>query len=757
MDSKAHPMTGANPDQWPAFVMPWNDATPGPTDMSWLLEKPAGAHGFITSRDGHFATGDGRRWRAWGVVICGEAAVPRMDEAPVIARRLAKFGVNCLRLHHIDHRFPDGILIRHSSGKRIPAISVDGVCYRDDEPTRALDPEGMARFDWLVYHCKLNGIYINMGLYVSRPFSSADGVREADQIGLSKGIIYWDDQMIRLQKEFAHQFLTHVNPYTGNSYANEPALAMIELCNESSVTLAWQGGMLTPPSANDPGGKWWVRIPPSYAADLDRRWNAWLACHYASRAELVQAWQGDLCETEDPSLGSVRRLSPPEFAQANRQRFLDEATFLSEIERSYYRDMESFLRGECGARQMMMGTADCAGGQQGMLPLIAANAALGMTDGHAYWQLPNPPISDRPWGMLPLKNTPMVDDPDRSLPARLSRTAVAGLPHIIGEVYEPFPHDYGCEAIPIMAAYGLLQDWDGIFWCKYRGHYHFGRLWGPGPYWPWDHHAIGAFLSMVNDPMRLSQLAVSGLMWHRGDVQAAKMVVERSVPHEWALESQRNATPDAGFPYALPYLRGRLGLVHGVRITDFNAAAVRPAPGEVELPAGKIVSDSGELIWEEAPEDGRVLIDAPRAQAVIMRAGGRATTNMRVDLATPFAAVHLASLEDRPISQASSLLLVAAARVANTRMKLFADDSRTVLGPTTVEENWGKPPARVEPVCATVTLAGLVGARCVNVQPLDGCGQPLGKARRATRNGKDFIVRLSEKPGTTWYLIEVIR
>ena len=28
-------------DRWPAFVMPWDDTTPGPTDMSFLLEKPA--------------------------------------------------------------------------------------------------------------------------------------------------------------------------------------------------------------------------------------------------------------------------------------------------------------------------------------------------------------------------------------------------------------------------------------------------------------------------------------------------------------------------------------------------------------------------------------------------------------------------------------------------------------------------------------------------------------------------------------------
>ena len=34
-------------DTWPPFTVPWNDTSPGPTDMSFLLDKPAGAAGFI--------------------------------------------------------------------------------------------------------------------------------------------------------------------------------------------------------------------------------------------------------------------------------------------------------------------------------------------------------------------------------------------------------------------------------------------------------------------------------------------------------------------------------------------------------------------------------------------------------------------------------------------------------------------------------------------------------------------------------------
>ncbi len=55
--------------------------------MSLLLEKPAGAHGFIRSHAGHLVTGDERRWRAWGVNITFGDPMPSATEAPLLAGR----------------------------------------------------------------------------------------------------------------------------------------------------------------------------------------------------------------------------------------------------------------------------------------------------------------------------------------------------------------------------------------------------------------------------------------------------------------------------------------------------------------------------------------------------------------------------------------------------------------------------------------------------------------------------------------------
>src|ERR1700722_4552123 len=40
-----------------------------PVDVSFLLDAPAGKHGFVRAQGGHLVTGDGARIRFWGVNV----------------------------------------------------------------------------------------------------------------------------------------------------------------------------------------------------------------------------------------------------------------------------------------------------------------------------------------------------------------------------------------------------------------------------------------------------------------------------------------------------------------------------------------------------------------------------------------------------------------------------------------------------------------------------------------------------------------
>ena len=214
-------------------------------DVSFLLDAPAGKHGFVRAQGAHLVTGDGKRIRFWGVNITdwskGSVMVPSKEDAPLWAATLARFGVNCVRLQFLDLPTPRGL--------------IDG--KRDD--TRALDPEAFDREDFFIAELEKRGIYINFNLLVGRPFKAGDGVQDYQKIREgAKGISLYDPRIIELQKEYAKQLLAHYNPYTKIEYRNDPAVAMVEINNENAL---WVG-------AHGP--------TPYYDHELADLYNAWL-------------------------------------------------------------------------------------------------------------------------------------------------------------------------------------------------------------------------------------------------------------------------------------------------------------------------------------------------------------------------------------------------------------------------------------------------------------------------------------------------
>ncbi|MFA0760404.1 MAG: hypothetical protein HZLCBSQH_000498 [Candidatus Fervidibacterota bacterium] len=245
------------------FVLPWDDATPSVTDISHWLHKPAGKFGHIrVGTDGHLYAGT-QRVRFLGVNLCFGACFPRKEDAEKIAPRMAKFGINIVRFHHMDmQEFPDGIRRR-------------GVPH-----TRDLDPEALDRLDYLIAQLKRNGIYVNLNLLVSRPFNAADGLpKEIEQLGWKERHIvgFFYEPCLELQKEYARKLLTHRNPYTGLTYAEDPAVAFVEINNENGLIRAWLGGQVD-------------NLPEVFLRELQRQWNEWLKKRYGTTEKLRKVW-----------------------------------------------------------------------------------------------------------------------------------------------------------------------------------------------------------------------------------------------------------------------------------------------------------------------------------------------------------------------------------------------------------------------------------------------------------------------------------
>ncbi|HEV3119343.1 MAG TPA: beta-galactosidase, partial [Gemmataceae bacterium] len=259
----AVPGHGAENSKLVPFVLPWDDASPGVTNVSAWLHKPAGKFGPIhAGSDGHLLAGD-QRIRFLGVNLCFAATIPQKEDAPKIAARMARFGINVVRFHHMDmFAFPAGIRARHSSH------------------TSDLDPEALERLDFLIAQLKRNGIYSNLNLLVSRPFKQSDGLpAEIERVDpkTQHAIGFFYEPMLRLQKEYARNLLGHRNPYTQLRYAEDPAVAFVEINNENGLLQGWLGNQVD-------------SLPQVFLDDLRQQWNAWLRKQYASTDKLHDAW-----------------------------------------------------------------------------------------------------------------------------------------------------------------------------------------------------------------------------------------------------------------------------------------------------------------------------------------------------------------------------------------------------------------------------------------------------------------------------------
>src|SRR5262249_18750330 len=104
------------------FVMNHRAAAASPADVSFLLDAPAGRTGFVRIQNGHLAKGEGTRLKLWGVHLTdwsrGSVLLPPKEDTPMWAATLARYGVNCVRLHFLDLDAPRGIIASGGSDSR---------------------------------------------------------------------------------------------------------------------------------------------------------------------------------------------------------------------------------------------------------------------------------------------------------------------------------------------------------------------------------------------------------------------------------------------------------------------------------------------------------------------------------------------------------------------------------------------------------------------------------------------------------------
>ena len=664
----------AGPDWIPFAHEPWIE--PGSAlDFSSVVphHAPAGKFGRVVVRGGHFEFEGlpGVPQRFYGVNLCNTANLPdTAEQAERFAANLARIGYNAVRFHHHERWM----------------VSEDGRARADGNGTRT-DPALQAKFDLLVAACVKHGIYLTTDLYVSRADAIPWRALGFDRDGTVPGSRYkilcaFHEPTFANLREWTRNFLSHVNPHTGRSLADEPALACLALVNEGSL------------------GNWGAAALREHEC-VREAWKAWL---------FAKAGNPAFAGIPDTIPDSLYAKDGATSANRHAAAF---AIFLVDAETRLFERLRGFVRGELGCRAPLSNLSDWYEPVQHALP----RRGFDYVDAHFYVDLPQ--FLGTSW-QLPSRcpnANPMRGD-DRGVPGIVWRRQ-EDKPFCVTEFNYAGPGRFRGVGGIATGAIAALQDWGGLW----RFAWSHSRIGVATP----ETRAMGYF-DLAGDPLSLAAERAALCLFLRGDAAPLK-AAEPFVLDEAALRDPRNGAP------RLAPSGGNAGAWTRRVGTRVASAASRqsgaaPLSGPSALSGAAPLSGPADLsqltpeggLGGEAaltpggglnpnvaidPETGTFLLDTPRTAGGFAESGTHVAGPLRFALRDAPATVWVSSLDGEPIASSSHLLLTHLTDVQNSGIE-YADPAMTTL------LKWGSLPHLMRRGAARVelTLDAKEGRRC---------------------------------------------
>lgn len=658
-----------NADQW----FEWTGTGRGEGsvfDMSDWLDQPAGRQGRIAAKGDQLIYG-GRPIKLWGLNLCYSSCAPDTALAERRAAFYARYGINAVRLH----KYADG-----------PGWA--GLC---SDSAAAFDPAKLDRMDYFVAQLKARGIFVKLSAnFGALPIGPADQAKipfaheiparqgEAGWRLAGQGMLWFSSELQDLQAAQVANILTHHNPHTGMRYADDPAVAFVELVNENSIFFYTTLGAL--------------QSTPTIRRRAGEAFFQWLVRKYGTEEKLIAAWgEGQIgtftaerLADEGWERGVIYPVGNPWFfdpdqlngsQRARRARLLDTMAFFHEQQLAAYRRMVAAIRATGYTGEITASNWQAGRGFSHFLNLDT-DAQIGMVDRHNYFAGTGSMLAVPGGGIL---STGMQQ--------------VAERPFMLSEWIHEFPSEFVHEGPALIGAYGMgLNGWDVSFIFQNGDDGGFRRELKER----WDAvvpQAIGLF------PAIARQI-------YRGDVDESPVVFARNVH----VESLKRG--EMGF-------EDRVKMLYDVK--EFGAD-VLPAAG---LAAGRCVarytptpqptdkadlrpylhndgvrSATGQLWWKPGANarDGYFTIDTPGTQAAVgfLPSAPLRLQDVTLTCRAPFAAVYVTALSPTgTLARDSRLLVTALARVRNRGMRMVAGQMA----------ERGGPPLMIEPLRLTLDFA----------------------------------------------------
>jgi len=650
------------------------------TDMSSWLDAPAGKHGGVKMVGDHFELTNGTPIKFWGTNLAyASECAPAKPWAEATALRFARFGINAVRLHKFTS----------------PAGS-DGIGDPNDA-TKYL-PAGLDRLDYMCSQLKSHGVYYGFSHtygFVVEPgnkdklLSYGEIMRNAQ--GNTYAMINYAEDVQALMIERVVNLLNHKNPYTGQRFAEDPALAYIELQNEDDIFFYTNAGVMDE--------QHW----PIYMAYAKKRFAAWLTVKYQTQEKLQAAWAESLKANELLTTGTVglqgnpwfftgvnlKRISPGE-----RVRMLDNAAFFHDIQNQFYNAFAKAIRGT-GYQGPLCGSPWQA---PPMLPHyynLHSDYLVGFIDRHDYFgggfhdtMLAHPGSGDFSAGLQQVIDRPFG----------------------VSEWIHVYPSLYSAEAPAIFATYGLgLQGWDASYEFQSGGsHADYANLQGCLPWGVWN----------ADLPNQIGQAPTLARMIYRGDVKEGEIISTRRVSPEnlttgnFDFDDEIQQSGDIkNFASSCPVE----ALAAGRCVVEFTPTS-KPStfPNMNQYKSGTVITSSTKQLSWDTSHGGFFTVDTEGTKAVVGFAEGIAQHlgDVTITLGTHYASVYLTALAKKDtLATTSSALITAMARSCNSGCQVYIIDQHIL--------NNGHNPVLIEPVKANFQFNKRTIA-AVNILDQDG-------------------------------------
>lgn len=501
---------------------------------------PIRASDKIFVRDGHFYkvgadlkpnTQDDERVRFFGINLSFGANFPTSEDAPRIARRLRCLGFNLIRLHHLDTRPTD------NGSDSIVSVLENG-------PFPTFNAAAIQRLRNFINHLSNEGIYINLNLHVGYRFRpEQDDVPklppDTPMPEKSKPLFIFDPNMIKLQAKYATNLINKLN------LAKSPALAMVEISNESSLVFSYLNGTIK------------KNVTGQYRNTLNQLWNEYI-------------------NHGNHSLGN---------ANSTEESYIK---FLIGLDRQYFSQMKSEILHAAQEIVPITGTQLSFGGFANLL----SHTDMDYFDTHFYVDHYNYPSTRREGGRnrkdpenWRIQNISLVGTGLRSL-LQVAVMRRIGVPFTVSEYNQPWPNTKGAEIAPVVASFAAFQDWDALIYFDYDNAA------------DWDRGAPGGF-SLNGDWTKIVNIGQASQLFRRELISTARSTYNIAINDKLIINAALNKIlrDEANYLESLIDYNKNLPLLHKTQIT-INSATNIDQPVD-ELSKATITSDTGELKYDQ--------------------------------------------------------------------------------------------------------------------------------------------------------------